>query len=335
MRAAHRDKATTHRDDRGTDRDGRGDHPDRSPDHRDVMNDLPDGRRDHRDVRADHPDRWADHRDARADLPDVSPDFPVIEPAVAKIARRSPLSRCAHPAFRAPLDGPTSRSVSRSGGPILAPQCYSPKRMCPVPESPRGAPQERPRLGRYELIAILGHGGMADVYLAVSRGPAGFNKLIVIKRLRPDLAADPSFRDMFLDEARLAARLNHPNVVSTFEVGEEGSSIYLAMEYLEGQPLNLVVREASKKHVSLPEELYARILADALMGLHYAHKLADYDGSPLRVVHRDVSPHNIFVTYDGQVKMLDFGIAKAESKATQTEVGVLKGKVAYMAPEQA
>ena len=189
-------------------------------------------------------------------------------------------------------------------------------------------------LGKYRLIAELGHGGMAEVYLAVVRGPAGFNKLVVIKQIRPQLAEDPEFLGMFLDEARLAARLSHPNVVQTNEVGQEGERYFIAMEYLEGQPLNRVTHRLQKAGgLSLPMNL--RIVADALAGLHHAHELTDYDGTPLKVVHRDVTPHNVFVTYDGQVKVVDFGIAKALNSSSETRTGVLKGKVAYMAPEQA
>lgn len=190
-------------------------------------------------------------------------------------------------------------------------------------------------LGKYHIFATLGRGGMADVYLAVARGPVGFNKLVVIKRLRAQLAEEPTFRQMFLDEARLAARLNHPNIVQTFEVGEENGTYFIAMEYLEGQALNRVIREVIKQNVAIAPPLCAKIAADALLALSYAHGLRDYDGSPLGIIHRDVSPHNVFVTYDGQVKLVDFGIAKAASTTTETEVGVLKGKVAYMAPEQA
>jgi len=189
--------------------------------------------------------------------------------------------------------------------------------------------------GKYQLFASLGRGGMADVFLAVARGPMGFNKLAVIKRLRQALADEPSFRNMFLDEARLAARLNHPNIVHTYEVGEHNGIYFIAMEYLEGQSLNKVMKEALKRREALPPALCARIVADALTGLHFAHTLTDYDGTPLHIIHRDVSPHNIFVTYEGHSKLVDFGIAKAALSSTETEVGVLKGKVAYMSPEQA
>ena len=189
-------------------------------------------------------------------------------------------------------------------------------------------------IGKYQLIANLGHGGMADVYLAIVHGPVGFNKLMVIKRLRPSLAEEPEFLSMFLDEARLAARLNHPNVVQTNEVAEVDGIYYIAMEYLDGQPLNRILHRAVKSG-DLPRNLLLRIVADSLAGLHHAHELTDYDGSPIGVVHRDASPHNIFVTYEGQTKVVDFGIAKAATRSAETRGGVLKGKIAYMAPEQA
>ena len=189
--------------------------------------------------------------------------------------------------------------------------------------------------GKYQLFASLGRGGMADVFLAVARGQMGFNKLAVIKRLRQALAVEPAFRNMFLDEARLAARLSHPNIVHTYEVGEQNGVYFIAMEYLEGQSLNKVLKEALRRKEGIEHELGARIIADALGGLSYAHTLGDYDGRPLNIIHRDVSPHNIFVTYDGHTKLVDFGIAKAALSSTETEVGVLKGKVAYMSPEQA
>jgi serine/threonine protein kinase len=189
-------------------------------------------------------------------------------------------------------------------------------------------------LGKYHLIAELGHGGMADVFLAVAQGPAGFSKLQVVKQLRPSLAENPEIVTMFLDEARLAARLNHPNVVQTYEVEQEGDHCFIAMEYLEGQPLDRILRR-SKKKGGLPLPLHLRILSDTLAGLHHAHELCDYDGTPLRVVHRDVSPQNIFVTYEGQIKVVDFGIAKAANGSAETRTGVLKGKISYMSPEQA
>ena len=193
--------------------------------------------------------------------------------------------------------------------------------------SPVGAP------GKYELLFELGRGGMSRIYLAVIRGPAGFSKLVVIKRLHEDLASEPEFRTMFHEEARLSARLNHPNIVQVNEVGDDGVHFDIEMEYLEGHSLDAIVRRAAKEG-GLPVALHLRILSEALAGLHYAHELQDFEGQPLHLVHRDVSPHNIFVTYDGHVKLVDFGIAKAADSVQHTRTGVLKGKCAYMAPEQ-
>ena len=202
------------------------------------------------------------------------------------------------------------------------------------PSSPVAAPAI---LGKYRLIAELGQGGMADVYLAMIAGPtgSGFTKLAVVKRLRPNLVEDPEFVAMLVDEARISARLNHPNVVQTLEVGFEHEEYYLAMEFLDGQPLHRVQRRASRSGVELPRDLSCLVVADVLSGLHHAHELADYDGSPLGVVHRDVNPQNVFVTYDGAIKVVDFGIAKAAGRVAETRQGVVKGKVRYMSPEQA
>jgi serine/threonine-protein kinase len=190
------------------------------------------------------------------------------------------------------------------------------------------------QLGRYRLIAELAHGGMGDVYLGAAQGPAGFSKLMVIKVLRPALADDEQFLVMFLEEARLAARLNHPNVVQTVEVGNEGRQYFLAMEYLEGQSLQRLRQRVAKDH-PFPLGPHLRMLIEALNGLHYAHELVDIDGRALNIVHRDATPHNIFVTYDGQVKLVDFGIAKAMDSSLETRTGELKGKIGYMPPEQA
>ncbi len=189
------------------------------------------------------------------------------------------------------------------------------------------------RIGKYRIIASLGQGGMAKVLLCAAAGPVGFNKLLVLKLLKEELAHDQDFLTMFIDEARLAARLNHANVVHTYEVGFEDGHHFIAMDFLDGQPLHAVLRKA--RTTGMPLEAHVHILAETLAGLHYAHNLADFDGTPLNVVHRDVSPQNVFVTYDGQVKVVDFGVAKAAGAAAVTESGVFKGKVSYMAPEQA
>ena len=189
-------------------------------------------------------------------------------------------------------------------------------------------------VGPYRLVASLGRGGQAEVYLAIRRGPAGFSKLVVIKSIRPEMEDDPRFKDALLSEARLAARLHHPNVVQTLEVGDDGGRCYIAMEFLDGQPLHKVVRSArASGGVGLP--LAAAIVSDMLAGLHCAHELRDWDGRSLEVIHRDVSPQNVFITYEGEVKLVDFGIAKAATGGEVTQAGIIKGKAAYMAPEQA
>ena len=189
--------------------------------------------------------------------------------------------------------------------------------------------------GKYRLLAELGRGGMADVHLAVAIGPAGFSKLQVIKRLRPGMTDIEEMRSMMLDEARLAARLNHKNIVQTNEVGIVDDQYFLAMEYLDGQPYHRILKRAAQLGRTIPLPFAVKILCELLSGLHYAHEAKDYDGHPLGVVHRDVSPQNVFVTYDGQVKVVDFGIAKAARRLVETQTGIIRGKLTYMAPEQA
>ena len=174
---------------------------------------------------------------------------------------------------------------------------------------------------------------MADVYLALMREPNGTEKLAVMKRLRD--SSDMELSAMFFDEARLSARLKHPNIVHTYEVGEANGESFIAMEYLEGQPLSEVFTQLKSRSQVLSEQRVASIASQVLKGLHYAHEFRDLDGTPLRVVHRDVSPHNLFLTYSGQAKLLDFGIAKALLNANRTGTGIIKGKIAYMAPERA
>src|SRR5215471_11571198 len=186
---------------------------------------------------------------------------------------------------------------------------------------------------RYRPILQLDAGGMADVYLALASGPAGVERLAVTKRLKRDLADDEEFVAMFLEEARLATRLNHPNVVHTYEVTQQNGDWLIAMEFLAGQSLARL-RKKARASGGIPLALHLKILSDTLAGLEYAHRLTDFDGTPLRIVHRDVNPQNVFVGYDGQVKILDFGIAKAASSVIETRTGWLKGKLSYMAPEQ-
>jgi serine/threonine-protein kinase len=191
---------------------------------------------------------------------------------------------------------------------------------------------------RYRPIARLAQGGMAYVFLARAEGPAGFAKLAVLKRLKLAETEDENqdLARMFLQEARLTAQLNHANIVQTFDVGQDGDGPYLAMEYLEGQTLATVLKRANREGFSLPRNVHLHVIAETLNAVHYAHTFVNQLGVAMPIVHRDVSPQNIFITYDGAIKLLDFGIARSASRegVEDTRHGVLKGKVAYMAPEQ-
>ncbi|NOZ87726.1 MAG: serine/threonine protein kinase [Deltaproteobacteria bacterium] len=191
------------------------------------------------------------------------------------------------------------------------------------------------KFGRYRLVRRIATGGMAEIFLARQTGQARFDKEVVVKRILPQYADHKDFVAMFLDEAALAARLNHPNIVQIFDVGREGNSYFLAMEYISGCDLHRLLRTDRNAGKGLPLELGVRIICDACAGLHYAHEMTDNDGNPLNIVHRDVSPQNLLISYDGAVKVADFGIAKAQSQIFKTKSGVLKGKYSYMSPEQA
>jgi hypothetical protein len=210
--------------------------------------------------------------------------------------------------------------------------------MPPLTERSMGSGQLPPghRLGRYEVLARLASGGMAVVYVANAQGAAGFERLVAIKVLHANLAYEEEFIRMFLDEARLAARIRHPNVVSTIDISDTPEAgYYLVMEYVEGDHLGALLSTAHKLEERLPIPVVLRIVIDALGGLGAAHELRDDDGKRLNLVHRDVSPHNVMVGSDGTSRLTDFGVAKAEDRLTHTRDGQVKGKLAYMAPEQA
>jgi len=190
------------------------------------------------------------------------------------------------------------------------------------------------RLGRYELIGKLATGGMAEIYLARLPGEAGFEKVVVVKRLLPELVASPTYVEMFLAEGKLVARLDHPNICEVHELGRDGADYFLAMPYLDGVPVGTLIaqpRDGAARERQL--RVACGVIAQACAGLHHAHELRGGDGAPLGLVHRDVSPSNLFVTTSGVVKVLDFGIAKVRGTA-ETELGTVKGKSQYMAPEQ-
>ena len=191
------------------------------------------------------------------------------------------------------------------------------------------------RLGRYQIIGRLATGGMAEVYLALSGDVPGFRTLVVVKRILPHLASNAQFIRMFLDEARLAALLDHPNIVRIIEVGHDGEDYFLVMELVQGKPLSAVLRKAAREHKPPSPALTSYLISQAAHGLAYAHTLTDGDGRPLGVVHRDVSPQNVLISFEGAVKMIDFGVARAFGRVAHTSPGGLKGKIDYMSPEQA
>ncbi len=191
-----------------------------------------------------------------------------------------------------------------------------------------------PTFGRYELLKRLAGGGMGEVYLARQRGLDGFQKLLVIKTLLPHLCEDEEFITMFKDEARVTAQLIHPNICQVFEFEQVGGVFYMAMEYLRGEDLRRLWKACEQRGTPLRVPLICRVVADAAAGLDFAHSLRDNKGQPYRIVHRDISPQNILVTFEGGVKVIDFGVAKAAGRAQHTRTGALKGKYSYMSPEQ-
>jgi serine/threonine-protein kinase len=190
------------------------------------------------------------------------------------------------------------------------------------------------RFGKYDLLALLATGGMAEIWLARVSGMAGFEKLVVIKRLLDKLAVDNEYVEMFLDEARINARLTHSNIVQVLELGQVEGKYFMAMEFVPGLSVSQVGKRATKHLGHVPQEVATGIIAQACSGLHYAHEKTMPDGSPLNIIHRDVSPQNLILTYEGLVKVLDFGIAKADHRQSQTRTGLVKGKFSYMSPEQ-
>ncbi|MFO0565513.1 MAG: serine/threonine-protein kinase [Polyangiaceae bacterium] len=196
-----------------------------------------------------------------------------------------------------------------------------------------GSGTER-RLGRYALFDEIAQGGMATVHLGRMLGPVGFSKTVAIKRLHPHLARDPEFVSMFLDEARLAARVQHPNVVATLDVVAAEGEVFLVLEYVQGESFSHLLKATRIKGVPVAPRVLSSVLVNTLHGLHAAHEASDEHGHPLGIVHRDVSPQNILVGVDGVARVLDFGVAKAAGRLQSTRDGQLKGKIAYMAPEQ-
>ncbi|WP_368669008.1 serine/threonine protein kinase [Corallococcus sp. CA053C] len=190
------------------------------------------------------------------------------------------------------------------------------------------------RIGKYEVLTQLTVGGMAELFLGYTSGPGGFRKYVVIKRILPDARSNDQFVRMFLDEARITAAFNHPNIAQVFDLGEEDDGLYLAMEFIGGQNLNQVTSACLKKRQPVPLAFTLSVARDVCLALHYAHTFTSPGGEASPVIHRDVAQKNIMVTYDGTVKLLDFGIAKAKNSLERTHVGTVKGTTGYMSPEQ-
>ncbi|KJR40096.1 serine/threonine protein kinase [Candidatus Magnetoovum chiemensis] len=191
------------------------------------------------------------------------------------------------------------------------------------------------RFGKYLLLDKIGTGGMAETYRAKIIADKGFEKLIAVKKIHPHLSSQEDVTASFIDEAKLAAHLHHPNIVQTYDFGKMQDAFFISMEYLFGKDLSYVTKQADQSNLPLPLDLTLYIISRVCEALDYAHNLKGLYGDPLNIIHRDITPHNIFITYEGQVKIIDFGIAKAATKSSQTQTGFVKGKVAYMSPEQA
>ncbi len=190
------------------------------------------------------------------------------------------------------------------------------------------------RVGKYEILTALTSGGMAELFLGATVGQGGFQKHVVIKRILPDASRDETFVRMFLDEARITAGFSHPNIAQTFDLGEDENGLYVVMEFIPGQNLNQVISACAKKQEVLPLGFSVSVLNDCALALHYAHTYVKPSGEPYPVVHRDVAQKNIMVAWDGQTRLLDFGIAKAANTLSRTKVGTVKGTAGYMSPEQ-
>ena len=209
----------------------------------------------------------------------------------------------------------------------------------PEPPPPEPLPAEKrvahPEYGPYRLIERVAFGGMAEVFKAKRSGVEGFEKVVALKRILPHLSDNKEFVDMFVDEAKMVAGLSHPNIVQIYDLGKIAHSYYIAMEYVHGRDLRSIEKRELEKGLRMPLDLGLHVVSQLCAALEYAHRKRDERGRPMEIVHRDVSPQNILISFEGDVKLVDFGIAKAATKASNTERGALRGKLLYMSPEQA
>ncbi|MGH9367526.1 MAG: protein kinase domain-containing protein, partial [Thermoanaerobaculia bacterium] len=227
---------------------------------------------------------------------------------------------------------PPAVPAAGSTPPAAAPRVEPPR----TPEAPPVSASGPDQFGQYEILERIASGGMAELYKARRSGVEGFQKIVAIKKILPHLADNEGFLLMFADEAKLAAQLNHPNIVHIYDLGKiEGGGYFIAMEHVEGRDLRATLESARELGMSLPVPLAVYVASKVAAALDYAHRRRDGEGQDLHIVHRDVSPQNILISYEGDIKLCDFGIAKAASKVSQTESGALKGKIQYMSPEQA
>ncbi len=236
------------------------------------------------------------------------------------------------------LTGMSAAKARSAPAAALPPKPAAPPAPVPAPApKPAAAPaaSDKDRFGQFQLIEKIATGGMAEVYKARMSGVDGFQKIVAIKKILPHMAASDDFMTMFADEAKLAAQLNHPNIIHIYDLGKVDTSYYIAMEYVEGRDLRSILKSGADHGLPLPPELALFIASKLAAALDYAHRRKDFNGQDLSLVHRDVSPQNVLISYEGDIKLCDFGIAKAASKSSQTQAGALKGKLQYMSPEQA
>ncbi|HEY7575094.1 MAG TPA: protein kinase, partial [Thermoanaerobaculia bacterium] len=250
---------------------------------------------------------------------------PAVKPPAAAPAPPAPPLRPDAPTVALP--GPAAQGAPAAPRPEAA--------RAPEPPSPVSA-SGPDRFGQYEILERIASGGMAELYRARRSGVEGFQKIVAIKKILPHLADNEGFIAMFADEAKLAAQLNHPNIVHIYDLGKiEAGGYFIAMEHVEGRDLRAILESAREVGMTLPVPLGVYVASKVASALDYAHRRRDGEGRDLHIVHRDVSPQNILISFEGDIKLCDFGIAKAASKVSQTESGALKGKIQYMSPEQA
>jgi serine/threonine protein kinase len=227
-------------------------------------------------------------------------------------------------------------SVAKDAMDERAHEATAPEAPEPEPRAPSREPSWRDdTFGPYRLLDRVAVGGMAEVFKAKRAGVEGFEKVVAVKRILPHLGDNKEFTDMFVDEAKMVAGLTHPNIVQIFDLGRIEKSYYIAMEFVHGRDLRTILRRAREKGLRMPLDLSLRVVSQVSSALEYAHRKKDERGRPMEIVHRDVSPQNILISFEGDVKLADFGIAKAATKASSTDRGALRGKLLYMSPEQA